>query len=443
MKKLLVIILAALTLYSCQKKETESITVTQEVVFAPEWVVPGTFKSTNDDPAFPCSNLSADYAWVKINGNDYFPDLYELAGQMYTQAIKIDVPTGGQQPIQISQFWLMHDNGAGNGPDGIPVMGTPMNDSEYHVYVNTPLSFTYTVEAFTKTEIPIQVLCVQQQNIEGFGFDWFGVSEIVVREKCFFGDICLDGMPYSPLDFDGTPYGTNLGIDVPAIMQLRVEQNGQPVPYSPFNNLAWQGVGEPLCIQYPDNLEIDGELTRVFLDVLVLDDASELVLVTYAQFTITDDGPVMYNGNPIAGADDVVDFVIGECSYADADIEFAWIIAPSAQIGLVGEFNGWGAEPDHLMSPVLGFPNLWSTIITFDASDNLYDEPGDNQIIIETKFRRNGLWFANWGDISFPFGFGYQDGPNILVTLGENESPVTYYVTFDSNTGEYSFGPLK
>jgi hypothetical protein len=440
MKKILLIILAVVMLYSCQKKETDSLTTTQEVVFVAEWVDPGNLKSTNDDPppAFPCSNLSTDYAWVILNGQSYYPDLYELSGQLYTQAIKIDVPSGGQQPIQISQFWLMHDNGnAGYGPEDVPVMGTPMTTSEYNAYVTTPLSFTYTVEAFTKAEIPIQVLCVQQQTIEGFGFNWFGVSEIVVRQICFFGDICLDGNPYSPAQFAGVAYGNNLGIDVPAIMQIRVEQNGQAVPYSPFNNLAWKGIGDPLCIQYPDNLEIPNELTRVFLDVLVLDDMGGLVLVNYAQFTITDDGPLMYNGNPIAGADNVLDFVIGECSYANADIVFDWLLpAPVSQLGLAGEFNYWGGSgPDWFLTQDPGNPDLWTTTITLTAADNIYGE--EDPMIIEMKFRKNQLWFVNWGENAFPTGIAYQDGPNIPVPL--TTDPITYDVTFNSSTGAYSF----
>ncbi|HEY9113943.1 MAG TPA: hypothetical protein VIN10_04540 [Bacteroidales bacterium] len=450
MKKLFVMILAALTLFSCQKKESESVSTTQEVVFAAEWVDPGNLKSTNDDPppAFPCSNLSADYAWVILNGQSYYPDLYELSGQMYTQAIKIDVPSGGQQPIQISQFWLMHDNGNnGYGPEDIPVMGTPMTTSEYNAYVNTPLSFTYTVNAFAKAEIPIQVLCVQQQNIEGFGFDWFGVSEIVVREMCFFGDICLNGDPYKPVDFSGAIYGTDLGVDVPAIMQIRVEQNGQPVPYSPFTNISWKGIGEPLCIQYPDNLEIDDELTRLFLDVLVLDDQGNMVYLNYAQFTIIDDGPLLYNNQPIAGVDNVLDFVIGTCSYEDADIEFDWIQpAPTAKLGLAGEFNHWGGNgADWFLTQDNSNPNLWTATITLDAGDDWYGGVGDNvdfdnlDGIIYMKFRRNQQWLINWGDNTFSSGIGYQDGPNIPVPLGVGNSDITYDVTFNSATGDYNF----
>jgi hypothetical protein len=160
------------------------------------------------------------------------------------------------------------------------------------------------------------------------------------------------------------------------------------------------------------------------------------VLVNYAQFTITDDGPVMYNGNPIAGVDDVVDFVIGECSYADADIVFDWIPAPPAQIGLVGEFNHWGnIGPDWFLTQDGGNPNLWTTTITFTAADNMYGE--EDPIIIEVKFRSNQLWFVNWGENAFPSGTAYQGGPNIPVPL--TSDPITFDVTFNSLSGEFAF----
>ncbi len=49
------------------------------------------------------------------------------------------------------------------------------------------------------------------------------------------------------------------------------------------------------------------------------------------------------------------------------------------------------------------------------------------------KFRGNHDWKYNWGAAGFPSGVGTQDGPNIPVTAG------TYNVTFNVNTGEYSF----
>ena len=49
------------------------------------------------------------------------------------------------------------------------------------------------------------------------------------------------------------------------------------------------------------------------------------------------------------------------------------------------------------------------------------------------KFRLNADWIINWGAASWPSGTGFQDVPNIPGAKG------TYNVTFNQNTGEYSF----
>jgi hypothetical protein len=51
----------------------------------------------------------------------------------------------------------------------------------------------------------------------------------------------------------------------------------------------------------------------------------------------------------------------------------------------------------------------------------------------EAKFRANDAWDINWGAADFPTGIGVANGPNIPVPAGN------YTVTFNVNTGEYSF----
>jgi len=52
----------------------------------------------------------------------------------------------------------------------------------------------------------------------------------------------------------------------------------------------------------------------------------------------------------------------------------------------------------------------------------------------EVKFRQDNVWNINWGGFDFPAGIGFQDGPNIQVS-----SPSTYDITFNRETGEYTF----
>lgn len=107
-------------------------------------------------------------------------------------------------------------------------------------------------------------------------------------------------------------------------------------------------------------------------------------------------------------------------------------------VSLVGEFNGWGSAGDLVLTQSAD-PNVWTGILTISTSDNLANDPN----IIEVKFRLNADWIINWGGTDFPAGFGYQDGPNILVPVNPDGTPVTYYVTFNCSTGEYIFIPMQ
>lgn len=54
----------------------------------------------------------------------------------------------------------------------------------------------------------------------------------------------------------------------------------------------------------------------------------------------------------------------------------------------------------------------------------------------EAKFRQDNSWAINWGNTSFPYGYGYNGGPNIPIPEGN------YNVTFNRLTGEYSFAAV-
>lgn len=52
----------------------------------------------------------------------------------------------------------------------------------------------------------------------------------------------------------------------------------------------------------------------------------------------------------------------------------------------------------------------------------------------EAKFRQDDDWASNWGATDFPAGVGEQNGDNIPIPAGG-----VYLVTFNKNTGAYSF----
>ncbi len=103
-----------------------------------------------------------------------------------------------------------------------------------------------------------------------------------------------------------------------------------------------------------------------------------------------------------------------------------------ADIGIIGEFNGWAA--DYWMQRSMDNPDAWSVILTLTA-----DMDGDANDTIELKFRAGADWGTNWGGDGWPSGVGVQDGPNIKVPLTGEGSTTDYAVTFNCSTGDYSF----
>jgi starch-binding outer membrane protein SusE/F len=92
-------------------------------------------------------------------------------------------------------------------------------------------------------------------------------------------------------------------------------------------------------------------------------------------------------------------------------------------IGIIGTATpgGWDAETP--MTQDDNDPDLWRIQIELQSG--------------EAKFRADNAWTVNWGNSTFPFGTGLQDGPNIPVIAGE------YLITLNTVTGEYFFDLLN
>jgi hypothetical protein len=104
---------------------------------------------------------------------------------------------------------------------------------------------------------------------------------------------------------------------MPAIVQIVVKKDGVPVPGSPFTNAYDSldyGVGHPVCVQYPDNLNVDGEVFTFEISILVKTGGT-FSYVSFIKLTVEDDEMLD------TGEDGVVDFVLGNCNLTEPDIQ--------------------------------------------------------------------------------------------------------------------------
>lgn len=327
MKKIVLLFLATVLVFGCQKKEKIIAPHDTDVVFNITEVDPNEGLRSPIDWTCPTDDqgnlLEPDHAYIEIliNGvsTPFTPAVYYLDGKLYTQAIKLPAPETGTTSYTVTKFFL-------ETSDDIMIMATPATGSDYSEYVSKTVTFTFDVSAFAKAEVPVEVLCFLPEDYTYFGFDWFNVTQIVVREVCFFGDICVK----HPLDYEGSDYenqSTGLQIDMPALIKIEVtDRNGNPVPHSPFSNASAEenwGIGSPVCVQYPDNLQESDEIFTFKLYILVKS-GDDFVYKYFATFNSTDDGPLMDEGGnevPDVGQDGIVDFVLGSCNYSDTDVQ--------------------------------------------------------------------------------------------------------------------------
>ncbi len=281
---------------SCNK--TPEVPEVQDVVFQASTNTTG-FKSSS------CDNPIANFALIEIDGTTHQVDVFYLDNKIYTNTLKL---TPGSHTIDM--FVLVNDGGTPDNPtNDIIVNASPIDGYEFANFVSHPMPLDFTVDPFYKAEIPIELLCYEPADYEEFGFTWFSVEEIVVREFCFFGDICIDNyMTYTGSQYENQRNG--LQHDMPAIFKIDVIRNGELL--ITYDNDEWHGEGRPLCINYPDYSNYTDNYQFVLSILLKVGEAFEYVEV-YTWET-TDASPL-----PNIGVDNVLDFALGDC-VPDADL---------------------------------------------------------------------------------------------------------------------------
>jgi hypothetical protein len=424
--RILLIILLSLALTGCQKDEADKTVAAQDVTFGIQWIGPDDLKTgLFDCPVDEQGNsLEASVIQIEITDTDigltstFTPQIFVLGDKLYSQAIKL-VPGN----YIISKFLLLTEIG------GTIVMAVPEQGSEMSQYVINSLDFGFAVSAFSKNEISIQVLCFEPARTEEFGFFWLQPNQVVVRQQCFFGDLCVK----DPQDYAGSLYEnqlTGLQIDMPAIFRINVKKNGIEVPNSPFTNASLEagwGVGAPVCVEYADDLNTI-EVFTFDLWILVRV-GSGFQYQLFHTWNISDDEIID------DGGDGIIDFVLGNCNFSGADLQLApYQNLPqtaSITISYPGDPGYWGLNVNSVF-PAGNYDLPLGSMTGWCGDQGTVITPGTKNMYIYSSLYNN-----NW-----PAGMPFDEHDiakvnwlfNNLGSFSGFESPGGYVITSDDLT---------
>ncbi len=329
MKKFALLIgTAALVFASCTKEMPGTDpNAPQDVIFTSP-LTDGGLKGLKTGPPALCTNPDADYALVAIGDKTFYPAVFTVNNVLYTQAIKLAPGTH-----VLSTFALIHDvnhdtqfnvdGTRSNFSDDVVVRATPQTGSDFAPFVTSPVSINFTVNAFEKVEIPVEVLCFEEAKYTSFGFAWFKPIETTVREMVFFGDFCTKFY----LDYSTSDYGKQVGgvkVDMPAIFRIDVHMNGNATPAKTYTNgtaAANWGVGSPVVVKYSDK---PGVVDNYEFKLYILVKVGTGFEYKYMNSWLFKDNEQLVTQNGTGpGLDGVYDFVLGNCNALQADFAFA------------------------------------------------------------------------------------------------------------------------
>jgi hypothetical protein len=294
-----VIFLSVLLLTNCNKDDKVADNGQGEVVFSPNQT------SNFDKSADNNCDLTVSYAFVVVNEMTYNLPVFYIDGMLTTQAIKLNA---GEYTLE--EFILMNDNETPEIlDDDIVVMSSVNEEGDFASYVEMTLPYNFTVEAFNKVELHVEVICYYPEYYDWYGFEFFTVWVTNIHEWYFFGDLCL----LNPELYEGSLYALQsqgLQADVPAIFEIEVWRNEEYL--GTFSNESYLGEDMPLKVIYADRIGIEDNY-QFRLNVLV-NVGEGFDYVYFYTWSFTDLGDLDM------GDDGVTDFVIGDCVFDGIDL---------------------------------------------------------------------------------------------------------------------------
>ncbi|MCX6283926.1 MAG: hypothetical protein NTW31_06815, partial [Bacteroidetes bacterium] len=298
------LLLASFAIISCSKQEPSQQTQTnQGVNFA---IAPGKSGGLKSIVSTDCFSQTASYVKANIDGKVYLVSIFYVSGAPFTNTIQL---SPGIHSLQEFTIWSNRQT-PNDSTDDVMLSAVPHSGATYAPYVSSPLNISFSVEAFKKTQLPVEAICYQPSNFTDFGFTFFQIEEVTVREQPFFGDICIQSI--ADYSIPGSPYlGQSNGVqpDLPAIFKIEVYRNN--ILVNTFTNEAWKGEGQPLKVQYADRIGVTDNFQ--FKLYVMVRKGSGFEFVYFHTWTFSDAQVIP------SGTDGVVNFALGSC-FPQADL---------------------------------------------------------------------------------------------------------------------------
>jgi len=302
MKKLLYIFACLIVISGCKKTPETPTEIKQDVVFRGDYVSGGTGLKSDG-----CDNPTASYAHVVVNGIAYKPAVVYLNEIPFTQAIKLSPGS-----YSLEEFLLMNDAGT---PvyleDDIIVQAIPTENAPYANFIEYSVPIDFVVSEFAKTEVPIEVMCFNENDFEEFGFIWFLMNEITVRNQFFYGEFYVP----DPDDYAGSLYENldgGLQKNMPAIFRIDVYRNDAfIISYTNEDQLPDK---MKVKVSYPDHDNSADQFTFKLFNLVKGCGGFEYKYID--EWTFND------NEKLEKGTDNAVDFIIGNRNNNEMDYEF-------------------------------------------------------------------------------------------------------------------------
>ena len=312
----LMMIFAAVSFTSCEKNEVVSDNVVEMAFKIHNPSQNASFKNGGDEGLPECNDQATpSYVITTIGGTLYTIPVLSSFDPTLTQTIKFNLGQLEEEDLVITTFEVY------DAADNL-IWLAPLNGSIYSGWLSNPLDLTFTVEAFKKAQIDIDVLCWVPAEYENFGYNWLAFHKYKVYEICFFGDVCTKfyedwnsethdfAAPFTVNIFETLPDG-ELGNEVTIIGE------------GANTNVHWEVIDDVLCVEYIDNLEDD------------ITDFTAVISLNAPDGTLIELGSTQVIGGVLvdSGTDGVFDFLAGgsDCMYGqeyDALYPLTWMPMP-------------------------------------------------------------------------------------------------------------------